>query len=191
MALDIVLRNPGVKHNIAFGSTPALFEIDVLQTMPTPEQSGTLAIVVPVNGLQTAPEPTQAGTLVIINDSEFSVNQNVPKPSQIVRIDSGQTLVKFGNAGASYYPPIYKIRTKGAASVPAPKQLARVNFGYRSRAIEIGLAPSQIATANLGTSATGKAYGPMPAQGGAVVIHRPVKVRDDEENVIMMLLGVA
>ena len=166
----------------------ATFQINVAQTMPVASQSATLQTVMPVSVAQTMPTPEQVITAETTGAVfEIDVNQIMPTPSQaaIAEAQSGVKPKSQSQGGFDYYPPIYTIRTKGKQGVPAPRQ------GAYAKAFEpiVYVEPVPLKKQAL-------VYGiqTMPPPGECVIMksHRAKKIqRDEEEKILMLLMGVA
>lgn len=163
---------------------PSSSSISVAQTMPAPVQSGALQTVMPVTVAQVAPAPAQAITAEAPATFEVNVVQEAPAPSQSATVEAqgGAKPKPGGNAGYSYYPPIYAIRTNGHQESPAPGQSVQVQ--YVPARIVPEPEPVQ-ATYSLG----GVEYTLVPAQSAVLKSHRAVKNRDREDREILTLLA--
>ena len=184
----------------------ATFSIQVAQTMPAPVQAGTLQTVMPVTAAQAAPVPAQASTAQTVMPVQVSqlapaptqaitaeavvvftiqVAQVAPAPAQSITAETqgGARPKPGGNAGFSYYPPIYAIRTNGQQESPAPGQRAGATF--KLKVIEATAPIVEKATYSIG----GVEYTLVPTQSAVLKSHRAVKNRDREDREILTLLA--
>ena len=185
---------------------PSGFQITVAQSMPAPSQLSALQTVMPVTVAQAAPVPAQASTAQTV--MPVIVGQTVPAPTQTITAEAvvvfqttiaqtapapGQAIAaetqggakpkSGGNAGFSYYPPIYAIRTKGSQEAPAPGQQASSTF--KLKVIEATAPIVEKAEYSIG----GIEYTLTPSQSIVMKSHRAVKLRDREEQDILALLA--
>jgi hypothetical protein len=188
----------------------ASFQITIAQTMLVSVQSATLQTVIPVSVAQTMPTPIQAGAATFIGkfeinaaqimptpsqtitaqtgaSFEITVNQSIPTPSQnsVMEAQGGVKPKSQSQGGFEYYPPIYTIRTKGKQGAPAPRQ------GAYAKAFD-----PIVYEALITTKKQAVVYGiqTMPKPGECVIMksHRAKKIqRDEEEKILMLLMGVA
>ena len=166
----------------------ATFQINVAQTMPVAVQSSTLQTGMPVSVAQTMPTPAQVITAEATGEVfQITVNQATPTPSQasIVEAQGGAKPKSQSQGGFDYYPPIYTIKTKGKQSGPAPRQ------GAYAKAFEptvyVEPVPPKKQTIIFGIQT-------MPPPGECTIMksHRSKKIqRDEEEKILMLLMGVA
>jgi hypothetical protein len=142
----------------------------------------------PVTVAQTMPTPEQAITAEATGATfEISVNQSMPAPTQSATLEAqgGVKPKSQSQGGFDYYPPIYTIRTKGKQGAPAPVQGVRVN-ARPPLAIE---APEPETPQFIYSVAQ---RGLVPAQAVTMKSHRSKKIqRDEEEKILMLLMGVA
>jgi len=166
----------------------ATFQINVAETMPAPSQSAALQTVMPVTVAQTMPTPEQAITAEATGATfEISVNQSMPTPTQSATLEAqgGAKPKSLSQGGFDYYPPIYTIRTKGKQAAPAPVQGIRVK-ATPPRVIE---APESKQPSFIYSAAQ---HGLVPAQSITMKSHRSKKIqREEEEQILMLLMGVA
>lgn len=184
----------------------ATYQINVAQTMPAPSQEATAQTVMPVTVAQIVPAPAQNITAQTV--MPFTVAQIVPAPVQTItaqfgagfEINVNQTmptpaqsataakkpLGAGGPRGAwEYRPPIFAIKTKGSEKAPPPTQAARVN----AEPPRIIKQPEPEKPRFVYTAAQRSL---MPVQGITVKSHRSKKIqRDEEEKILMLLMGVA
>jgi hypothetical protein len=171
-----------------------VFDITVNQTMPAPSQAITGAVSVNALVVQTMPTPEQAATGA--SGVGFIVAQTMPIPSQDITAETiGGVVARPGAGGPgafSYYPPVYAVRTRGYQSAPAPRQGSAATVASpRVLVIQMGPRPSQRAKAGQGVKATAIQATLIPYQIGDILIMRAPKARYDEEQAIMMLMGIA
>lgn len=136
----------------------------------TLDGGGSVAVVVN----ETMPAPSQSANAVI--GIAVSIAESLPSPSQSVLADfipaaAKKPLGAGGPRGAwSYYPPVYPVKTKVLESLPIPVQSAIFSVSSRISVVQMCPAPRQIAT---------------------VKARRGIKALDEEDRIIMLLLGVA
>ena len=160
----------------------------VAQTVPVPVQSSTTQTVMPVMVAQTVPPPTQTITAEATGAVfQITVNQATPTPSQasIVEAQGGAKPKSQSQGGFDYYPPIYTIKTKGKQSGPAPRQGAYAKAFEPIVYVEPVPPKKQAVVYGIQTM-------PTPGECAIMKSHRSKKIqRDEEEKILMLLMGVA
>jgi hypothetical protein len=142
----------------------------------------------PVSVAQTMPTPEQVITAEATGEVfQITVNQTMPTPTQSATLEAqgGAKPKSQSQGGFDYYPPIYTIKTKGKQGVPAPKQ------GAYAKSFEpivyVEPVPPKKQAVVYGIQSM-----PPPGECAIMKSHRAKKIqRDEEEKILMLLMGVA
>lgn len=131
---------------------------------------GSVAVVVN----ETMPAPSQSSSIVIGISVSIAESLPIPSQSSVVVFTPATAKKPLGAGGPrgawSYYPPVYPVKTKVYESLPIPMQSAILSVSSSVSVVQICPAPQQSAT---------------------VKVKRGIKARDEEDRIIMLLLGVA
>lgn len=113
------------------------------------------------------------------------VAQVMAVPSQRAMASATGSKKKYGNAGFSYYPPIYAVRAKGNQSAPIPNERLHVSFA------RVVAEPEPVIIVDMKPEyrALGWQTSMVPYQSASVKSHRELKARDREEHDILALLA--